>query len=74
MLTEALDEGLLVLRHLMRWHMIDVAYVKMRESGRPKTEWTAANGTTVATRPDYHDLPVEVRPEPDQWLSYSRKY
>lgn len=62
MLTERFDEGILLLRRLMGWHMIDVAYVPVNESKRSKSSWVARDGTEVrGRRPHFDDLPREVR-------------
>ena len=57
-MTERLDEGLLVLRHLMGWHLIDVTYMTLNETKEGQRRW---DGKPFVDRPDFDDLSKEVR-------------
>lgn len=59
MLTERLDEGLCLLRHLLGWHLIDVTYTPANETGATKTS-REVDGEKFFTRPHFDDLPQEV--------------
>lgn len=57
MLTERLDEGLLVLRHVLHWHLIDVTYIILNETRKGAKRW---DGAPFVNTPDFDDLPKEV--------------
>jgi len=74
MLTESFDDGLSVLRHLMRWHLIDMAYVTVNESKKVKSSWRSTDGNLIeGRRPRFDDLPREVGtlvdPRRNTWTS-----
>ena len=61
-LGEAFEEGLMVLRRLLGWHMIDVTYKnKLNISGKTKSFWVNDKGENVHTRPRFVDLSISVR-------------
>lgn len=57
-LTEAFDEGLMVLRRLMGWDMIDMTYSRMMETKLGQQRW---DGKELKNVPHFEDLP--------QWVS-----
>lgn len=61
MLTERFDEGLMLLRRIMRWHFIDATYVSLNPSRPTTTGRISKEGTEVFTRPHYDDLSPDVR-------------
>ena len=68
-LGEEFDEGLMVLRRLLGWHMIDVTYTnKLNISEKSKSFWVNEKGEEVHTRPRFVDLSVSVRHR------FTRKY
>lgn len=58
MLTERLDEGLLVLRHLLHWQLIDLTYMTLNETKGGSRRW---DGKPFVDIPHFDDLPKEVR-------------
>ncbi len=58
-LTEDFDRGLMVLRRLMRWEMIDVTYTKMMETKKGAIRW---DNEPLVDVPTFESLP--------QWVSY----
>lgn len=62
MLTNRFDEGLMVLRRLMGWHMIDMTYMTLRVTKVPTRRFLAGQkGARFTKRPSFNELPVEVR-------------
>lgn len=62
MLTERLDEGLLVLRHMLHWHLIDLTYRDLNET---KAGTRRFDGKPFVDRPDFGSLPEKAREEPN---------
>ncbi|CAM9404641.1 unnamed protein product [Ascophyllum nodosum] len=61
-LGEAFEEGLMVLRRLLGWHMIDVTYKnKLNISGKTKSFWVNDKGENVHTRPRFVDLSISAQ-------------
>ena len=60
MLTERLDEGLLVLRHMLHWHLIDLTYCDLNETKAGTKRW---DGKPFVDRPAFDSLPEEAREE-----------
>lgn len=58
MLTERLDEGLLVLQHMLHWDLVDVTYMVLNETKEGKRRW---DGQPFVDRPQFDDLPQKVR-------------
>lgn len=58
LLTEKLDEGLMVLRRLLGWDLIDVTYTKMMETKQGTKRY---DGQVLAAVPNFEDLPPAVR-------------
>lgn len=63
MLTERLDEGLLVLRHMLHWHLIDLTYCDLNETKAGTRRW---DGKPFVDRPDFDSLPEKAREEQNQ--------
>ena len=57
-LTEQFDEGLMVLRRLLGWDMIDMTYAKMKVSTEGYTRW---DGKQLVARPSFDDLSKQAR-------------
>ena len=57
-LTEDFDRGLMVLRRLMRWEMIDLTYSKMMETKKGVVRW---DNIPLVDVPSFDSLP--------QWVS-----
>ena len=57
-LTDKFDEGLLVLRRLLGWDMIDMTYAKMKISTAGYTRW---DGKLLVEKPSFDDLPEQAR-------------
>lgn len=57
MLTERLDEGLMLLRHLLNWRMIDITYMTLNKTVKGRRRW---DGKPFIDRPEFEDLPKEV--------------
>eukprot|EP00904_Undaria_pinnatifida_P006312 jgi/Undpi1/2810/HiC_scaffold_14.g06187.m1 len=55
-LTEAFDEGLMVLRRLMGWEMIDMTYARMMETKAGSRRW---DGKDLKNVPHFDDLSQE---------------
>lgn len=60
LLTERFDEGLMVLRHLLRWHMIDMTYSTLMET---KIGSQRYDGKYLKHAPKFDDLDKAVRPD-----------
>lgn len=56
--TESFDEGLVVLRRLLGWHMIDITYASMFAT---KSGTTRYDGLPLVDVPHFDDLPKPVR-------------
>ena len=56
-LTEAFDEGLMVLRRLMGWEMIDMTYSRMMETKAGSRRW---DGKEMKNVPHFHELDPSV--------------
>ena len=63
LLTDRFDEGLMVLRRLMGWHMIDMTYMTLRITKIPTRRLV---GSKFEERPHFDELPTEV-------MKYHRK-
>eukprot|EP00904_Undaria_pinnatifida_P012464 jgi/Undpi1/8348/HiC_scaffold_25.g10816.m1 len=61
-LTEQFDEGLMVLRRLLGWDMIDMTYAKMKVSTEGYTRW---DGKQLVARPSFDDLSKQVQDKID---------
>lgn len=57
-LAEEFDEGLVVLRDLMGWDMIDVTYSSMLKTQSGSQRW---DGKELQNTPRFEDLPDSVR-------------
>lgn len=57
-LTEQFDEGLMVLRRLLGWQMIDMTYCSMYETKKGATRY---DGKPLVNVPHFEDLPYAVR-------------
>lgn len=57
MLTEQFDEGLLVLRHLLGWNLVDLTYIKANITKKGAKRW---DGLPLVDAPHFDDLPKEV--------------
>lgn len=57
MLTENLDEGLMVLRRMLRWDLIDVTYVSLYKTKAGSRRY---DGKTLADVPHFDDLRPQV--------------
>lgn len=57
LLTERLDEGLMVLRRLMRWDLIDVTYVSLYKTTAGSRRY---DGKVLADVPHFDDLRPQV--------------
>ncbi|CAN0281962.1 unnamed protein product [Ascophyllum nodosum] len=68
-MTDRLDEGLLVLRHLMGWHLIDVTYMTLNETKEGQRRW---DGKPFVDRPDFDDLSKEVQDKIDELTKLDR--
>ncbi|CAM9134852.1 unnamed protein product, partial [Ectocarpus sp. 8 AP-2014] len=66
MLHESFDRGLLVLRRLMRWHMIDIVHVPLNKSKPTVSSWRTKHGVKTYARPHYEDLPLKAREKIDE--------
>ena len=60
-ITERFDEGLLLLRQMLRWELIDLTYVVVNET---KDSNKANNGKSFVNPPDFDDLPRKARRTP----------
>ncbi|CAM9764758.1 unnamed protein product, partial [Hapterophycus canaliculatus] len=58
LLTEEFDEGLMVLRRLMGWEMIDMTYERMMETKAGGKRW---DGKVLKNVPHWEELPPWVR-------------
>lgn len=56
-LTEQFDEGLMVLRRLMGWEMIDMSYCAMLKTKEGASRY---DGKPLVNVPHFEDLPLEV--------------
>lgn len=57
-LTERFDEGMMVLRRLLGWDMIDMTYAKMKVSS---AGYVRGNGKKLVETPHFDDLPKKAR-------------
>ena len=57
-LTEEFDEGMMVMRRLLGWEMIDMTYSSMYETKKGEKRF---DGMTLVDVPHFDDLPQEVR-------------
>lgn len=57
MLTEKFDEGLMILRRLLGWDMIDMTYARMMQTKQGSRRW---DGKTLKNVPDFYSLPKWV--------------
>lgn len=58
MLTERFDEGLMVLRRLLGWSMVDMTYVSMYKTATGSKRY---DGKSLVQAPRFEDLPIEVK-------------
>lgn len=58
MLTEEVDEGLMVLRRLLKWDMVDMTYLSMYKTTKGSTRY---DGKELVDTPHFDDLPEHVR-------------
>ncbi|CAM9891608.1 unnamed protein product [Ascophyllum nodosum] len=63
LLTDRFDEGLMVLRKLMGWHMIDMTYMTLRITKIPTRRLV---GSKFEERPHFDELPTEVQDRIDE--------
>eukprot|EP00904_Undaria_pinnatifida_P003356 jgi/Undpi1/13020/HiC_scaffold_8.g02683.m1 len=61
MITERFDESLMVLRHILRWHMIDMTYVYLNQTAGLKK-----GGEVLPERSPFDELPRNVRDKIDE--------
>ncbi|CAM9404122.1 unnamed protein product [Ascophyllum nodosum] len=72
-LEEEFDEGLMVLRRLLGWHMINVTYTnKLNISEKSKSFWANDKGEEVHTRPRFVDLSVSAQMRIDELTALDR--
>ena len=57
-LTERFDEGLMVLRRILGWDMIDMTYTSMKVSEAGSYRW---DGRPLVDRPPFDDLSEQAR-------------
>lgn len=57
-LTEEFDEGLMVLRRLLGWEMMDMTYVSMYKTVNGAHRF---DGKPLVSSPRFDDLPEQVR-------------
>lgn len=58
LLTERLEEGLMVLRRMFQWHMIDMVYFTLNETKTGERRW---DSKPVINRPSFDSLPEKAR-------------
>lgn len=59
LLTEEFDEGLMMMRRLLGWEMIDMTYSRMMETKAGARRW---DGKELKNVPDWDELP--------KWVSF----
>ena len=59
-MTDRFDEGLMVLRRLLGWSMIDMTYMKLNET-KAGSQWQS-EGNRFVDRPSFDDLPEQASP------------
>lgn len=57
MLTERFDQGLLLLRHMLQWSLVDLTYVSINKTKQGARRW---DGKPLVDKPRFGDLPKEV--------------
>lgn len=57
-LTERFDEGLMALRRLLGWSMIDMTYMKLIQTKAGSKRW---DGKPFVDRPSFEELPEQAR-------------
>lgn len=57
LLTERFDEGLLLLRHMLGWSLIDLTYFSLNKNKEGTRRW---DGKLLAGEPHFDDLSQEV--------------
>lgn len=57
-LTERFDEGLMVLRRLLGWEMVDMTYLSMYKTVTGSSRY---DGKPLIESPHFDDLPEHVR-------------
>lgn len=57
LLTEEFDEGLMVLRRLLKWEMVDMTYVSVYKTTAGARRY---DGKPLVNAPLFEDLPAEV--------------
>ena len=72
LLTDRFAEGLMLLRNLFGWHLIDMSYVVLNETSSrmraPKKD-KAKIGGVKGYRPSFEDLSIQVTPIPEVHMS-----
>ncbi|CAN0230044.1 unnamed protein product [Scytosiphon promiscuus] len=68
-LAERFDEGLLVLRRMMQWHMIDLTYCVLNETKVGQSRW---DGIPFVDRPHFDSLPKQVQEKIDDLTDLDR--
>eukprot|EP00903_Cladosiphon_okamuranus_P011852 g11134.t2 len=68
-LTERLDEGLLVMRRMLHWHMIDLTYCDLNETKAGDRRW---DGKPFVDRPHFDSLPEKVQQKIDELTELDR--
>lgn len=58
LLTEEFDEGLMVLRRLLKWDMVDMTYLSMYKTAKGSRRY---DGKELVDAPHFDDLPEHVR-------------
>lgn len=58
LLTDRFDEGLMVLRRLLGWSMIDMTYMMLNETTMGSSGW---DDKPVVGRPSFDDLSEQAR-------------
>ncbi|CAM9149828.1 unnamed protein product [Ectocarpus sp. 4 AP-2014] len=69
LLTEEFDEGLMVLRRLLRWEMVDMTYVSVFKTTAGARRY---DGKPLVNSPRFEDLPVQVQQIIDQHTELDR--
>ncbi|CAM9861374.1 unnamed protein product [Pylaiella littoralis] len=70
LLTEEFDEGLMVMRRLLGWDMIDMTYAKMMKTTGGSRRW---DGKELKDVPHWDDLPEWVHKKVDASIGMDRK-
>ncbi|CAM9489080.1 unnamed protein product, partial [Scytosiphon promiscuus] len=68
-LTDRFDDGLLVLRRMLQWDMIDITYCELNETKEGQKRW---DGLPFVNRPHFDSLPKEVQEKIDELTDLDR--